>query len=215
MSKSGIAQYQKQLIDIGFERAALFEAIRGRYGGSEVLYPGSSVHITPSLFFPHVVYVDQSPSTTEFFADMDSIQTYVAKDKHYKRSAYIRFIAQDFTAPLPVPKESFDLLISLYAGGVSQACKAYLKVGGILLTNNHQNDIAGIINDAGFRLRSVMRYRSGKFQFIDENLDALIEAAGEKTKAKSYLKSTSRGMAYREDIDTYFIFERCGMGNGL
>ena len=113
MKNSAIELYKKQLVDIKFERAGLFKALKERYGCNQVLYPGSSVHITPSLFFPHVVYVDQSSTAAEFFSELDSIQTYVSRNKHYKRRAYIRFIAQDYTVPLTLPKEEFDLLISL------------------------------------------------------------------------------------------------------
>ncbi len=209
MSNSSIDLYQKRLVDIGFERAGLFQALKERYRCHEVLYPGSSLHITPSLFFPHVVYVDQSSTAIEFFADMTSIQTYVNKNKQYKRSAYIRFIAQDFTKPLALPKKEFDLLISLYAGRIARACKEYLKVGGILLTNNHQNDIEDVVNDIRFKLKSVIKYRGGKYRFINERVDTFIAATKKGKKAKDFLRETSQGVTYREDVDVYFVFEKC------
>jgi hypothetical protein len=215
MNNSTIELYQKQYVDIGFERASLFKALKERYRCNEALYPGSSVHITPSLFFPHVVYVDQSSTAVEFFANMDSLQTYVNRNKRYKRRAYIRFIAQDYTVPLALRRGGFDLLISLYAGGVSRACKGYLKVGGILLTNNHQNDVEDIVNDAGFQLRSVLKNCGGKYRFIDEDVGNFIAATRKGTKVKDYLKSTSQGVAYREDIDVYFVFERCARGTSV
>jgi hypothetical protein len=204
-----IKRYQERFIDIGFERAHLFQAIQERYHCTQVLYPGSSVHITPSLFFPHVVYVDQSATAREFFADMHSIRTYIDRNKRYKRRAYVRFIAQDYTAPLALRRGEFDLLISLYAGGVSRACKGYLEAGGILLTNNHHDDAEDVIDDAEFRLRSVIKHRGGKYRFVDRGLDEFIAGARKETNVKSYLRSTSQGVAYRENVDVYFIFERC------
>jgi hypothetical protein len=59
--------YKAQYIDLNIERAALFKAIRDQYHCRDVLYPGCSVHITPSLYFPHVVYVDQSDAAAQFF----------------------------------------------------------------------------------------------------------------------------------------------------
>ena len=208
MNNLTIALYQKQIVDIGFERAGLFKALQARYAPVEALYPGSSVHITPSLFFPHVVYVDHSPTAVEFFADMDSIQRYVNRKKHYKQRAYIRFIDQDFTTSLALSSGGFDLLISLYAGGVSRACKGYLKLGGIVVTNNHQHDVDDLVNDASFQLRSVIKNVAGKYRTFDEDLGEFLAAARQGPKAKKYLRSTSRGAAYREDIDSYFVFER-------
>lgn len=208
MKNATIERYQKQFVDISFERAGLFKLLKDRYDCSEALYPGSSVHITPSFFFPHVVYVDQSAAAAEFFSDMDAIQAYVNRNKHYKRNAYIRFIARDYTAPLALPDRGFDLLISLYAGGVSLACKEYLKVGGILVTNDHQNDVDGVMNHAGFEFRTMVKYSGGKYRFNNENVCSRLAATRNQKKAKGYLMSTSRGSAYQQSIDDYYIFER-------
>ena len=45
-----------------------------------------------------------------------------------------------YTAGFAEAEKSFDLLISQYAGFVSQHCKKYLKIGGILLVNNSHGD---------------------------------------------------------------------------
>jgi hypothetical protein len=89
-------RYQTHYAGLRFERAGLFKTIRETFGCTDVLYPGCSIHITPSLFFPHVVYVDQSEQVAHFFAQQESIRAYVNRHKHYKRSAYFRFIQQDF-----------------------------------------------------------------------------------------------------------------------
>jgi hypothetical protein len=212
MKNSTIELYQKQIVDINFERAGLFKALKERYDCNEALYPGSSVHITPSFFYPHVVYVDQSRTAAEFFCDMDGIQAYVGRNKHYKRNAYIRFIAQDYTVPLALPKGGFDLLISLYAGGVSQACKEYLKIGGIVVTNDHQNDVDGVINNTGLKLKAIVKYSSGKYRFLDKNVETHLASMRKRKKSKNYLQSTSQGVAYRESIDVYYLFERCVRG---
>ncbi|MCA9947184.1 MAG: class I SAM-dependent methyltransferase [Anaerolineales bacterium] len=208
MNPSVIETYKKQYVDIGFERAELFKTIARRFACTDVLYPGCSTHITPSFFFPHVVYVDQSPAVAKFFADFEPIQSFVNRKKQYKRRAYIRFIAQDYTGSLDLQDESFDLLISLYAGSVSQACKGYLKPGGLLLTNHHQDNVTEALNDACFHLKSVVRHTKGGYRFFDEELDAFLPSDRNEVKVKNYLKSTSRGAQYREEVDHYFIFEK-------
>jgi hypothetical protein len=105
--------YHKHYSEMKFERAGLFELVQQTCHSIQALYPGCFVHITPSLFFPHVVYVDRHPDAQTFFADLEGVSLFISRNKHYRRLAYIRFIAQDFTAPLPLPKDSFDLLISI------------------------------------------------------------------------------------------------------
>ena len=53
----------------------------------EVVYAGCSIPITPSLFFPHVVYIDKSEQAERFFADEQAILASINRRKHYKRSA--------------------------------------------------------------------------------------------------------------------------------
>ena len=103
-------KYKSLYGDLKFEREELFKLIRETYTCREVLYPGCSIHITPSLYFSHVVYVDQNQTAAQFFAEGKALLEYVNRSKGYKQSAYIRFIHQDYSSPLPVMDGSFDLL---------------------------------------------------------------------------------------------------------
>jgi hypothetical protein len=67
-SQTTVAPYLRQYADLGFERSELFAFLQEEYHPVEVLYPGCSIHITPGFYFPHVVFVDRSPSTLSFFA---------------------------------------------------------------------------------------------------------------------------------------------------
>jgi hypothetical protein len=93
------------------------------------------------------VYVDQSPAAAQFFAEERAVNEFVNRKKSYKQTAYVRFIHQDYSAPLPVMDGSFDLVLALFAGGISAACARYLKIGGILITNNHQDDAVDASRD--------------------------------------------------------------------
>lgn len=106
--------------DLSFERRGLFDLIQARYSCREVLYPGSSIHITPSLYFPHVVYVDQSEPAAQFFGAEKPLLEFVNCHKTYKQATYIRFLQQDYSTPLPLMDNSFDLLLALFAGGISR-----------------------------------------------------------------------------------------------
>lgn len=143
-----IDSYKRFYVDINFDRAGLFETLKKEYGCNTVLYPGCSIHITPSFYFQHVVYVDISKAAKEFFKDIHNILDYINSNKKYKQSAYVQFIHGDYTEPLPVREENYDLLIALYAGGITQSCKKYVKFGGIILTNNHHRDAEELLKDS-------------------------------------------------------------------
>lgn len=195
--------YQNHYTQLGFERAGLFKTIRDTYSCRDALYPGCSVHVTPSLYFPHVIYVDQSETAAHFFADENVISDFVSRHKHYKRSAYIRFIQQDYSLPLPLKEGTFDLLISLFAGGIARSCGTYLKRGGLLLTNNHQNDAIEAANSERFNLVATIRFQRGSY---------CISTGREGTKLpvqklnKKYLKRAHDAVQYVEN-ETYSVFE--------
>jgi hypothetical protein len=164
--------YQKYIIDHGLERAGLFKTLRKRYeGATTVLYPGSSAHITPSFYFPHVVYVDKGHLPRQFFADIGEVLKFVETKKQYQRSAFVRYLDADFTEPLPLREGSFDLLISLYAGGISKPCSRFIKIGGLLLTDNHQDDAGDAAKDPELQLIGVINDRRGYFALEEADLD--------------------------------------------
>lgn len=198
-------KYRSLYGDLKFEREDLFKLIRETYTCREVLYPGCSIHITPSLLFPHVVYVDQNQTAAQFFAEEKALLEYVNRSKGYKQSAYIRFIHQDYSTPLPVMDGSFDLLLALFAGGVSASCARYLKAGGILITKNHLDDAADATRDDRLLYRSIIRFAKGKYRLEEENLDKR-KITVQKLSSR-YLKQTSRRMEYMEN-ETYHVFER-------
>jgi SAM-dependent methyltransferase len=164
--------YQEYVVAHDLERSALLEALRARCTGeATVLYPGAFVHVTPSFFFQHVVYVDRSDFSRDFFARAQAVLDVVNQHKQYRQRPFIRFVRQDFTADLPVPEGSFDLLLALYAGGVSQACARYVKSGGLLLTNDHHGDARDAARLPEFELRAVVEERRGEVRFDEKDLE--------------------------------------------
>lgn len=197
--------YESHYAHLNFERAGLFKAIRDRYQCRDVMYPGCSVHITPSLYFPHMVYVDQSEAAAQFFENERSLSQFVSHNKHYTQSAYIRFIQQDYAIPLPLLDGTFDLLLSLFAGGVARVCTRYLRVGGLLLTNNHQGDAWDAIHDHNLKLKAIVRFQRGKYVIVEDALDER-KIPAQKMNSK-YLKQVNQGLEYVEN-ELYYVFER-------
>jgi hypothetical protein len=197
--------YESQYARLKIERAGLFKALREKYPCKDVLYPGCSVHITPSLYFPHVVYVDESETAAQFFADKQSILEFVNRNKHYKQSAYLRYIQQDYSKSLPLKEGTFDLLLALFAGGIAKSCARYLKPGGLLLTNNHQGDAMDAVNDHKFIMIAVVQFHKATYTISEKALDKM-KISAPKTNQR-YLKQASQGIEYVEN-ETYYVFER-------
>lgn len=200
-------QYQKSYVDLRFERGGLFEFITKVYHPQEVLYPGCSIHITPAFYFPYVVFVDLDPTVMAFFSNHETILDLVKRRRNYKRSPYIRFIYQDFTKPLPIPQNQFDLLLALFTGGVSKACSSYLRKGGLLLTNNHQSDAAEVIQDNDFDLIAMVQKHQGKYRFVENETGELLKIRGQTNQLKHYLRQTNGGLEYIEN-ELYYVFRR-------
>lgn len=196
--------YNSQYADIHFERAGLFRAILEKYHPRDVLYPGCSVHVTPSLYFPYVVYVDQSEEAAAFFAAENAVLEFVNRNKHYRTSTYIRFIRQDYSQPLSQMEARFDLLLALFAGGIARSCAQYLKPGGLLLTNNHQGDALEAVRDPNLNLKAIVRFEKGGYSLLEKGLK---ETGIPRQKPNNkYLKQANQGVEYIES-EMYHIFE--------
>ena len=126
-----------------------FRVIKEKFNVEQVLYPGSWIHLTPSLVFPYVVYVD-------FFAKMESmfndpkLLKYLETHSENVGKPVIEFHKADYREGIEEEKESFDLLISLSSGFVSKYCKPYLRKGGLLLVNNEHYDASMAYVDPSF-----------------------------------------------------------------
>jgi hypothetical protein len=163
------------------------------------------VHITPSLCFPHVLYIDQSEAAARFFADDESVLKFVNRHKQYQGPAYIRFIQQDYSQPLPMREKSYDLLLSLFAGGSARSCVKYLKPGGLLLTNNHQGDAVDAAQFDVLKVTAVVRFQKRSYVISEVTRDDL-EIPLEWLNGR-YLQQVSRGIEYVEN-EIYYLFRR-------
>jgi len=199
--------YQQYVVAHDLERSGLFEALRERYDpAATVLYPGCFLHITPSFSFQYIVYVDRNELARSFFADAEDVLQLIKERKQYRQQPYVRFIDQDFTKPLPVPEASFGLLLSLYAPGISRSCASYLKIGGILLTNDHQGDAAEAAADKNLELIAVVKERRGSYEFSDEDLEEYLIPKRPQRAAAGTQRTLGRP-DYARTAD-YYVFRR-------
>lgn len=198
--------YDHYFVDKDFERLDLFKLLAERYSITSALYPGSFVHVTPSFVYPKTVYVDSDRAAKKFFSDA-GLQAFIAERKIYSQEADITFHAQDYRNDFNEPHESFDLLISQYAGFVSQACKKYLKVGGILLANNSHADASMASIDGDYDFIAVANSRNGKHSLSEKDLDLYFVSKSTIETTREYLEKTQKGIGYKKSADNY-IFRR-------
>ena len=198
--------YKKYFVENESERPELFRVIKEKYGCTSAIYPGSFIHITPSLIFPHTVYVDSDRRVQKFFDDPEVIR-WVRVKKEYADKPEIKAFQQNYTKKLPDAVGEFDLLISQYAGFVSQDCKQYLKPDGILLVNNSHADAGLAFLDPDYELAAVANHNNGKWTIKENDLqDYFIPKKGLHPQKQTLLE-TMRGVAYKKTASNY-IFKK-------
>jgi hypothetical protein len=189
------------------DRWRLFRAVAASTGAGSVLYPGCDVDIAPSFVFPRVTYVDVDRRTPGFFADDAGIRKIIRGHDGAPAHPDVSFIHQDYTRALDLPDQGFDLLVSLYAGFVSEHCTRYLRVGGTLPVNPSHGDAAMASIDRRYRLAGVVTSRAGAYRVSAEGLERYLVPKNPAALTPDLLHARGRGVAYTRSPFAY-LFER-------
>lgn len=197
--------YKKCHVNKEYTSIGLFRELNKKFTIDNVLYPGSHVHIAPSLIFPNVTYADSFRNTYKFFEDMETID-FIKKNKEYPEDSVIRYYQQDYNKPFKDMGTEFDLLISQYAGFVGQAVKSYLKKGGLLVCNNSHGDASMASIDSDYKLIAVYRRKSDEqFSISDKNLEVYLIPKSGVSPGKEQLFQTMKGIAYTKSPSGYIF----------
>lgn len=181
------------------DRARLFAAVAGAAGGDRALYPGSFVDVAASLAWPSVTYVDVDRRAQRFFADDDGVREIVGTDAEFW------FVRGDYRDDLPLEPETFDVLISLYAGLVSEACTRFLRIGGTLLVNPSHGDVAMASIDERYRLTGVVTSRNGEYRVSTADLDSYLVPRQPIEVTPDLVRERGRGIAYTRSPFAYLF----------
>jgi hypothetical protein len=206
MGNNNISLYEKNHIKKDDERLGLFQLLNETYSIKRVLYPGSYAHITPIFVFPVVIFNDVYKKLEKFY-DSDVLLKYINKRKIYSEEPYYSYICEDYNKELPLKENSFDLLISQYAGFISRACKQYLKTGGILVVNNSHGDASMASISSGYEFIAVINKRNNKFTLSIRNLDKYFIPKKDIKITEEYLEQYNRGVGYTKSATDY-VFKR-------
>lgn len=151
--KRPVNVYEQLYRQMSFEREGLFKLVRSLIPVHRVLYPGSSVHITPSFIFSNVCYLDHADKANRFFDDADLVNDIICKNKDYKHDAKWSFINTNFQNDLRGLAGSFDLIISLFSGKQLEYTSRYLEKGGCVLTSDEFSDHDYLMGNQNFELK--------------------------------------------------------------
>lgn len=199
--------YKKYHVDRDYTSIGLFRALKENSDIKNVFYPGSHIHITPSLIFSNVTYADSFRDTQKFFENSNTNE-FIRERKEYPEEAFLRYYQQDYRKPFKDLGREFDLVISQYAGFVGQAAKPYLKRGGILVCNNSHGDASMADLDPDFNLVAVYkRYADDKFTISSKNLEEYLKPKNGNRPTKEDLMKSMKGIAYTKS-PTGYIFEK-------
>lgn len=196
----------KDYVKNSWSRRSLFEELIGMFKIESILYPGSYIHITPSFLIPRVTYVDTDKKAIKFFKD-EAVYHYIDSNKIYNDPSDVKFYPKNYYTKFEDSIEQYDLLVSQYAGFISDACKSYLKIGGILVANNSHGD-AGLANlDEDYKLIAIANQRDDKWKIKTTNLEQYFILKKEIPITKDILKDKGKGLGYKKTANAY-IFKR-------
>jgi hypothetical protein len=195
------ALYKKYFIDIGIERLSLFKNIKQKFECTKVLYPGSFVHVTPSFYFPEVVYLDLDKRCKRFFSDNDTIK-FVSSIKEYKEKPIIRFYEISFENDIVEENEYFDLVISQYSGFISKYCTKYLKRNGILLANDSHGDATLAFTSGNYDLIGIV---NENMEIEENDLELYFRYSRKKEIDLVKVLKTMKGPKYKNMCNSYIF----------
>ncbi|MDN3611424.1 hypothetical protein ACODM8_18660 [Vibrio ostreicida] len=199
-----LALWEKQDKHKG-DRWALFKAVGAFITPRKVLYPGSYVDISPSFVFNDVTYVDLDKRAATFFADEFNVDQIIV-DHRGNSNTNAQFIHGDYHS-LALTESEFDLLISLYAGFISEPCGALLKIGGLLLVNASHGDAALAALDPRFTLIAVVLQDNGRYRVSDVDLQDYMKPKKPEIMTRERILSFGRAIPYTKSPFAY-VFKR-------
>ncbi len=198
--------YDDYFVQKSDERTELFQALSTEFNLQRGLYPGCFTHITPSFFIPEMVYVDSDKRCQRFFSDAATLD-YIAERKQYAQAASVKFHNADFSKEIPETQQSFDLLLSFYAGFISEYCTHYLRPQGILVVNNSHGDAPLAYLNPNYQLIGVVNRKAERFKLAFDKLDTYFVTKSGKPLDKAEILQNMRGPGYTKAPYAY-IFQK-------
>lgn len=204
MTKKNSIELYEDYVKNNWNRKDLFVKLIERFNIKSILYPGSYIHITPSFLLPKVTYVDTDKKAIKFFKD-ESVYAFIDTQKIYTESSEAKFYPINYYKKFEDSYGKYDLLVSQYAGFISEACKFYLRIGGILVANNSHGDAGLAQLDSDYKLIGVANQKDDVWTISNKNLDDYFVLKKELPITKEFLKTKGRGLGYKKTANAYIL----------
>lgn len=203
--KNMLELYMKYNVNKDYTSIGLFREIQKKYNLSKVLYPWCYVHITPSLIFPYVTYVDSFRNTHKFYESQD-VKEFIQEHKEYSQDSEFTFYQKDYTKDIPENIETFNVIISQYWWFVWQATKKYLKKWWILVCNNSHWDASMASFDSDYELVAIYnRVSDEKYRISENNLDKYLIPKDISKNKREIIEKNMRWIAYTKSPSGYIF----------
>ena len=199
-----IESYQKYYSDRDYEQVDLWRLLKSQFGISKVIYPGSYIQISPSFVFPHVAYVDSDKHAIKYF-NSNSLIALVKERKEYSEEPKVTFHGMDYRDLMDDYRSQFNLLISQYAGFISDACKPYLRTGGYLLANNSHGDAGMASIDGDYELIAIVNRWKGKYRLSTTSLEEYFIPKKDIKVTRELLLERGKGVGYTKTAPLYLF----------
>ena len=199
-----IESYQKYYSDRDYEQVDLWRLLKSQFGISKVIYPGSYIQISPSFVFPHVAYVDSDKHAIKYF-NSNSLIALVKERKEYSEEPKVTFHGMDYRDLMDDYRSQFNLLISQYAGFISDACKPYLRTGGYLLANNSHGDAGMASIDGDYELIAIVNRWKGKYRLSTTSLEEYFIPKKTIKVTRELLLERGKGVGYTKTAPLYLF----------
>jgi hypothetical protein len=187
------------------DRLRLFSAVADALDVSTVLYPGSYVDVAPSFVFDDVTYVDVDRRAAAFFSDAVGVDELISANRVMGGTASWRFIHADYRTELDLPDGGHDLLVSLYAGFISEHCTHHLRRGGHLLVNPSHGDVAMATIDPRYKLQAVVSSRGGRYLVSSKAIETHLVPKRDGAITRRTLHESNRGVGYTKSAFAYLF----------
>lgn len=197
------AAYQASIGD----RSALFAALAQRWRIDSALYPGCYLDLSPSTAIADVTYVDIDKRAARYFSS-PGLADQELRGHGVEDERQFAFIHADYSTPLPIPERSVDLLISLYAGLVTESCRRYLKDGGLILANASHGDASLAALDPTFAFVAAVLHDDHDFRIDATDLDTYLVPRSRSTPTPESIRASGRAVPYTREAFAYVFRAR-------
>ena len=190
----------------------IFQAAADLTGCKSVLYAGSHRHLTMSLAFPDVLYIDTDERVGDVFASERAAE-YVSENKTYREGNAMAFRCADYTQLQP--GREFDLLASLSAGQAAPHCSKHVREGGFILASDAHSDARTALLMDCWQLFAVWEDENEAFTTDKETLDRCfrVKGTGDLISAEQVCESVEVGTVSKRKFKLlyepmFFLFRK-------